>query len=295
MARHPAFQPTVSKGLSDFVYFLAVPALLFSLTAKGLPWAQVEWGITVSYFAVCYLLFIVSCLFSFKVFGLSLAQQALFGMAGVFGNTVLMGIPLIMSAFGEAGVLPLAMIISFHSIFLLPLVIVMAEVAREGGVDLRRIPKLLIQTICLNPIIMALVFGTLWGLTEVGVPTGVTKLLELLGAAAAPCALFALGASLVQLKLAGDISESITVAIIKLAVMPLSVWMVGGYVFELPQLWLAVAVVMAALPSGTMVFLTAQRYDLFVQRAASTVLISTLASVVTLTLVLWLVLPVNHQ
>ncbi len=291
MAKHPAFPPSVAKGLSDFVYFLAVPALLFSVTSKGLPWAEVHWGMTFGYFSVCYGLFVVSCVFSRVVFGLTLDQQALFGMGSVFGNTVLMGIPLILSAFGEAGILPLAMIISFHSVFLLPLVLVVAEVGRSGGKTFKAIPKLLFQAVFKNPIIMALLSGTVWGLTAQPLPEAVSALMGMLGAAAAPCALFALGASLMQLKLAGDVRESMAVATLKLVAMPLLVWSVGRFLFELPQLWLAVAVIMAALPSGTMVFITAQRYDLFVQRAASTVLISTVISVITLTLVLWLLLP----
>jgi hypothetical protein len=107
-------------------------------------------------------------------------------------------------------------------------------------------------------------------------------LIDLLAAAATPAALFSLGATLAGFRLAGDLGESLVVVAIKLLVLPLVVWLFATRVFHLGDLDTAVATTCAALPTGSNAFILAQRYDLYVARAASSVLISTALSIVTL-------------
>ncbi|MBI3031291.1 MAG: hypothetical protein HYY64_17465 [Candidatus Rokubacteria bacterium] len=65
----------------------------------------------------------------------------------------------------------------------------------------------------------------------------------------------------------------------------------AAHVFSLDPLWAAVAVLDAALPVAANVFVLARRYDIYVERASSIVLISTTASVVTVSALLALLSP----
>src|SRR5262249_30244274 len=112
--------------------------------------------------------------------------------------------------------------------------------------------------------------------------------LKLFSAAASPCALFVLGASLAELGLAGALAECAAVAVLKLLVLPAAIWALCRFAFALPPLETAVATVVAAPPTGATAFMLAQRYDLYAGRSAAIVLITPVLSVATLSLCLTL-------
>src|SRR3546814_15869374 len=115
--------------------------------------------------------------------------------------------------------------------------------------------------------------------------------LDLLAGAAAPAALFSLGASLVEFRIRGALRQSLSVVALKLVVHPLLVWLLAAFVLRLPPLWVDIAVLCAPLPSGVYVFLLAQRHGVYVQRSATAVLVPTAASIVTLSVLLSLAPP----
>jgi len=142
-----------------------------------------------------------------------------------------------------------------------------------------------------NPVILSIVAGFLWRLTGLGIPGPLKHLLDLLAGAATPAALFSLGATLAGFRLAGDLRESAVAVAIKLLVLPIVVWLLASRAFHLNELDTAVALTCAALPTGANAFILAQRYDLYVARAASSVLISTALSVLTLGVLLAVLAP----
>lgn len=92
-------------------------------------------------------------------------------------------------------------------------------------------------------------------------------------------------------KLGGDLRESLALTLFKLAAHPAAVWLLATYVFPLDPTWRAVAVVVAALPVGANVFVLAQSYNIYVARAASAILISTILSVFTVSLLMVVFAP----
>ena len=114
---------------------------------------------------------------------------------------------------------------------------------------------------------------------------------ELLGKAVAPAALFALGASMAGYRIAGTIIESLTMVGFKLLVHPVAVWLLGRYVFALEPLYLAVATITAAVPIGANVFIMAHKYEFYLTRVTSAVVISAALSVLTLAVALTVLVP----
>lgn len=107
--------------------------------------------------------------------------------------------------------------------------------------------------------------------------------LALIGKAAAPVSLFAVGATLATCRIAGDLREALVMTALKLLVLPVVVWASATFVFDLRPEWITVAVVAAAMPAGANVYVFARKYDIYVNRATAVVLLSTVLSVVTLT------------
>jgi len=277
------------KGLSTFVFYFAIPALLFRAMARGA--GPIEFTIVAAYFSAVLTTFLLALLVARLLFRTGPAERVLFGMGTVFSNTVLLAIPLVFTALGEEAGRQLMLIITFHAVLIFPVVTVLIEVALGAGQRWRRLALNTAKSLALNPIILAPLAGIAYGQSGLPLPGAGERFLALLGGAAAPCALFALGASLAVFKISGDLKETFGIVAMKLVVHPAAMAVFALYVFDLPPLAAAVAILTAACPSGANVFIMARQYDLYLGRSASAVLISTAVSVVTLSLLLAFLKP----
>jgi len=209
-------------------------------------------------------------------------------MSAGFSNTVLLGLPLIVLTFGDASLGPITTMIAFNTLILLPTTIILVEIAR-GRRDQQSIAKIALAPLASmirNPILIAIVAGAAWSFTGLALP--LERFIDLLSGAAGPCALFVLGASLAEYKLAGQPAETASMTIAKLIVHPVLVWLLCTEVFVLDTLTTNVATMMAAVPVGATVFTVAQQYRVFVGPVTSSILISTAISAGTLAVVIGL-------
>jgi len=279
--RRQLVSAAAAKGLSDFVYYLAVPALLFRTLATTDLALEQDLSLPLGYFGATILVFALAALGGGTIFQVTRSERALQGMSATYSNTVLVGIPLVLAIFGDAGLVPLMLIITFHSAVLFSLTVVVVEFGRGGQrlwPALARVPKAL----AVNPVILGLLAGLAYNFSGLPLPLALDRFTGLLGSASAPCALFALGASMASFKLGGNLKEVCLLTFVKLVLHPLLVALTMVYVVDVPRLYAAVAVLTAALPAGINVFISAKGYEIYVARAASMVLISTLLSIVTL-------------
>ncbi len=274
------------RGLGQLVLHVLIPALLFRSLATERGLGPAELKVAAAFFLGCLVLYGIAMLVGRRVFAAGLDGQAFLGMSATFGNTVQVGIPLVALAYGPRGEVPLLAIITFHSLVLISLTTVLVEVGQnrgKGPIDTLRQSLVALLT---HPIILGILAGILFGLTGLPLPTMADRFLSMLSAGAGPMALLALGATLNGMHLGGDLRESIIVTTMKLVALPLFVWFVAERIFALPPLEVAVATVAAAMPTGANVFILARRYDLYLRRAASAVLISTIGSVITISIIL---------
>jgi predicted permease len=274
------------RGLVLFVFNFSIPALLLrSLAQMEFP-ADIQWGFLIAFYAssfVCYGLGIAVARFGF---GRGVADQAIFGMGAAFSNVVLMGIPIVLTALGPDAALPVFLIIGFHSATFMPLTVALIQGGKGSEASPARQAALLFLEMVKNPIILGILSGLLLNLSGLTIWIGADRTLEFLGGAAVPCALFAMGASLATYPLGGDVQPAVALSIVKLAVHPLLVWVFAVPILGLDGLWVDVAVVMAAMPSGVNVYLFGARYDAAPGVAARTVLVTSVCSMVTIAVVL---------
>jgi hypothetical protein len=267
------------RAINGFVFGVCTPALLFAGGATG---AALRGGtVAIAFFGAVVLLFAAATLLAARGFRESLPAASLFALNCTFGNSVMMGVPLIFAAFGEAGLALLLAIIGLHSLILLPLATVVAELGLHARASLLRVARATLLSLARNPVTMSVVLALLWALTGLPLPQVVRRTLELLGAAGPPAALFCLGSSLAGFGLAGAWREVIAATTAKLLLLPALVW-AGALALGLAPLETAVAVCVAALPTGANAFMLARRYEVEAERAGATVLVSSLLSVVTL-------------
>jgi malonate transporter and related proteins len=276
------------KGMSDFVFYLAMPSLLFRSMVTAPPLRLLD--VAGSFILGAFLLFAAAALLSRVVLRARLSTAGVFALNAVFGNTVMLGVPIIDSAFGAEGLAYLLAIVAFHAALLLPLATILIEA--DGGPNGRRPPldvlRAVMPGLLRNPVVMVIVAALLWRTTGLGLAEPVERLLLLLGAAGPPLALFCLGATLPKPEGLKGLRDVILASALKLLVMPALVaglaWMSGvrGVAFS-------VVVLAAAMPTGANAFLLARRFGTMMEASASTVVVSTALSLLTLTALLgWL-------
>jgi len=200
-----------------------------------------------------------------------------------------MGVPLCLGAFGEAGLPPamLAVIVTAVVSMVFGVMMIELEVARGHGplmTFLRAAWK-----VAKNPLPMSIAVGLVWSGLALPLPTPVEKWLDLLGLAAAPCALFAIGLFLSDKPLRSGLAEASLATVIKLLLQPLLAACVLPLFIDPRSVPGQAALILAALPTGANAFVLAKQFDIAVEQNTAAVLLSTALSVITVSaLLVWL-------
>ncbi|WP_413208344.1 AEC family transporter [Rhodospirillum sp. A1_3_36] len=273
------------QGIVNFVFFLAIPCLLFRTLSQAHMGETFDLRLVGAYYGGALVQFVLVWMVSRHVFGNEGDTSGMAAMAGTFSNTVLVTLPLVQRAYGEAGMVPLMILIMLHSGILFTvttLAIGFGQGAKGDGLGktLRDVGRSVLR----NPVVLACISGMLWSVGGLTMPAVIDDTLAFIARATSPVALLAVGVTLSSQKLTGDLREIFVVTSLKLLLLPLLVWLAATQVFDLRPDWVAVAVITAASPAGANVYVFANRYGLYIQRATGVVLVSTVLSLVTLIL-----------
>jgi malonate transporter len=274
------------NGISEYVFVVAIPLMLFrTLATAPLPDSP-PWAHWLSYFAALGLIWLAADRMAVRLFGRDRQQAAIIGFTAAQSNMVLLGIPLILRVFGEAGSVPLFLLIAVH----LPITMTVATLLIESAEPGQSKGLTILKRLVTNPILIGIIGGALFRQTDMTLPAPILATLKFIGDSAAPCALFAMGTALSRYGFGGDTRLLSVVIILKLMVMPVLVYGLTHHVLAVPPLWSAVATVLAACPCGVNAYLLAERYRLATGLASGAIAVTTVLSVLTTTFWVWLVL-----
>ena len=196
----------------------------------------------------------------------------------------MLALPLLLWLFGDQGGLPALLIITLD-VVVFSSVTVLLELARGGrhSATRARIVLQAARSVAVNPIIMGTALGILCSLAGLPLPAVVHRTLTFIGQAAAPAALFALGATLSLRRLGGSLGPVGAMIACKLFLHPLLAFLVFGWLLGLDRLWVNAGVIFAACPVGLNVYVFAQHDEVGIETASSAVLISTALAMLTIT------------
>lgn len=286
-ARTGLIAERAGDSLGDYVFALAVPALIFvTLSESTADMTASPWGYWISYFAAAAIVWTAGSVIARRVFRRSSREAVVHGFCSAQSNTVFLGIPLILQAYGEAGAVPLFLLLAIH----LPLMMAAASLLIEGAdaedAGFRFLPFL--KTLATHPILLALLAGLLAQLFEVRTPAWLKPILDALSASASPVALVAMGLALARYGFRSDPKAAAVVVALKLVVHPALVYVLAAFVFRLDPVFTGVAVLFAALPSGINGYLLAVRYRTGERLASNAISAGTALSVLTVSACLYL-------
>jgi malonate transporter and related proteins len=283
--------PHATGEINRFVVWLALPALLFDIVANA-HWHDIWQPAFVATFAGGMAVVFAGTLALRLRPSRPLADAAIDALNAAYANTGFIGFPLLLSVFGPSALAPtlIAAILTVCVLFGTALVLVEIGLQAEG--DARRVAGAVLGALARNPLIVAPLAGAVCLAFGLRVPMPVESFLKLLGGAAAPCALVALGLFLAEPRegaCSGGGATGLIVAL-KLVAQPAATWALALFVFRLPPPLTHQAVLLAALPTGTGPFMVAEFYRRKAGITARVILLSTVASLVTITLYLGLAL-----
>ncbi|MEM6667063.1 MAG: AEC family transporter, partial [Pseudomonadota bacterium] len=211
------------------------------------------------------------------------------GVAGAYSNIGYMGPGLTLAALGAPAAVPTALIFCFDNALLFTLVPFLMALGSDAQMNVRDTIVLVLKRVFLHPFIVATIAGVIAAYFAFRPPQVIDTTLIFLSNAAAPCALFTMGVTVAMRPLKRIPWELPAHLMVKLVIHPVIVFLMLALVGVTDPVWIATAVLMAALPPALNVFILAQQYDEYVERASSTILIGTVVSVFTVTGLLYLV------
>jgi malonate transporter and related proteins len=279
----------LSRALSDalihFAYNIAMPALLIVTIAQEPGHSLINWRFLVAFGGGSLLCFIL-------VFGImslrtsrSLASRTMYGMAASMTNTGFVALPVLQAIYGQRAVLPAAIATVFVAVVMFPIAVVLLELGQRNGDGSRTPPLATVKHVVLNPLVISTLIGMLLSVLGLRMPGPVTVYLGILADALTPCALFAIGLGLSLDGLRANIGQALLLSVVKLVIMPLIVYGLS-MALRLDPLYTIAAVICAAVPTAKTVYILAGEYRCEQMMVASTVSLTTLASIASL--VVWL-------
>lgn len=282
-------QPVEALGwMNTFIIYVALPALFFQLLSKTPVHQLTNWGYIFGSVFSTYVAFSLMFVGSAIRSGGDIATSTIKGLAAAYGNIGYMGPGIALLAFGEKAAVPVAIIFCFENIMHFTIAPAMMALAGSDERPVRTVVFDIVRKIATHPFIVATAIGVAAAWFQFRPPEPLERLLDTLMRAAAPCALFAMGVTL-ALRPLKRVPEGIgQIVTIKLLLHPLICYLMLGWIGDFDPVWVYSAVLLAALPTATNVFVIAQQYGVWVERASATILITTVASVLTVTGLLYL-------
>ncbi|WP_233967072.1 AEC family transporter [Pectobacterium polaris] len=290
------------KLINDYVLYIALPALLFIAVARADTSDLKQWGFMLSTLCGIAVSYMLAALLA-KRMRIGLPHSSLLSMGACYGTTGYMGVPMLISVYGEQAALPAAMATILHNIPAIMAVIVSWDVFSTRATDantrlIHSVGRSALTTVK-NPLTISVLAGLAFVLLDIQVPVVIESFARFLGNAAGPTALFALGLGLARLKVKEHLNVTVSktvlpMVVLKLVIQPAVTFATAVYVFGMGQsqgIWLATAVVMAAQPIGAGVYVFAKKYNYQPDVIALSIIVSLLLALVTIPAVLSLFPP----
>ena len=284
------FSAEATTYLTRFVFYFALSAMLFRFSSDLSLGELYDPEFILAYLSasiVVYLLATAVAMFKNK----PSSEAAVEAQCSVIGNVGFLGIPMLAILMGAKAVGFIMIILAVDLIVFGSLIILIIVVSKDKKLDIFLFYRLLIGLLK-NPMIVSIICGLLWSASGWSLPGPVSDFIIMLGSAATPGALFAIGASLAQ-KTAEKFETAAWLSFCKLILHPLAVCVAVFYVFEVELYAATVMIAAASLPVAGNIFMVAEHYNVAPKRASAAIFLSTVFSIFTVSFTIAWVNSIN--
>ncbi|MEO0760663.1 MAG: AEC family transporter [Pseudomonadota bacterium] len=282
-----AFPDEAVNPLVKFATGIAVPVLLFRSIYNLDLSSALQPGLLVSFYAGALASFAVAALLARHAFRRRPGEAVAIGFCALFSNSVLLGLPIMERAYGPAALEPVFALIAFHAPFCYLVGITVMEISRRDGAGLVPTLRRIADEMLHNALTIGILIGFATNLAGIAFPEPVMAAVDLIAAAGLPVALFGLGGVLTRYRLGEGLDQAAMAAAASVMLHPAIAYVLAVWVFALGEPFARAAVLIAAMPTGVNGYVFAAMYERAVGVAASTVLLGTAASILSITFWLW--------
>lgn len=277
------FTPEATAYLTKFVFYFALSAMLFRFSANLSLAEIIDWPFVFAYLwgtLFVYLIATGAALLRNR----GIEEAAVEAQCAVIGNVGFLGIPMLVLLLGEPAIGPIMLVLAVDLIVFGSLIVILITGSRDGRMSLG-ILRTVGVGLLKNPMIVSISLGLIVSGLRLPIPQPANEFLSLLGAAATPGALFAIGASLAT-KSAERVAVAGWLSFAKLVLHPAAVAFAALIMLPVDPYAASVMIAAAALPVAGNVYILAQHYGVAPSRVSASILISTALSVVTVSAVI---------
>ncbi|MBO9474607.1 AEC family transporter [Shimia sp. R10_1] len=277
------FSEEATAYLTKFVFYFALSAMLFRFAAN-LSLAEVlNWRLMGAYLLGCCAVYGLATLVA-MLRKQDIATAAVEAQCATIGNVGFLGVPMLTLLMGPEAIGPVMLVLAVDLIVFSSLIVILITGSKDGNMNLS-ILRTVAAGLIRNPMIVAISLGFIWSALALPIPAPVNEFLAILGGAATPGALFAIGASLAS-KSAERAGVALWLSFAKLVLHPLFVAIAVLWILPIDPYSASVVIAAAALPVAGNVYMLAQHYGVAPHRASAAILFSTIASIATVSLVI---------
>jgi malonate transporter len=270
------------KALIAFVNNFATPCLLFQSILSSDFGSAFNLGIIGPFYLGAWACFAVGIVLGRLWFKLRAGESVAFGFSSMFTNTVLVGLPIMSRAYGDAALPVTLSVIGVHAALLLTTGMVTMELMRRDGRSLGTTLAVAVRRVATNPLIWGIAAGMLASLIELKLVEPAEAFFTMMSQAVVPVALFGIGGALNEFKLSENWRPALVAALMKLILHPAIAYVLMIWVLHIPMEIARYGILLAAMPAGVNIYVFATYYDRGVSVAANTILIATILSALTI-------------
>lgn len=280
------------QWMNFFIVYVALPALFFKLIAAA-PFEQLgNWPYIMATTLCTYVAFSLAFTVGIIATRGKLREATIQGVIGAYSNIGYMGPGLTIAALGQEAIVPTALIFVFDNILLFTLTPFLMALGSDQKLKIGETAWYVVKRVLTHPFNIATAVAVAAAYVKFVPPAPVDAMLSFLKNAAAPCALFTMGVTVALRPLRKVPYELPPILFIKLVFHPVLVWLLLSWIGDFEREWVFTAILMASLPPALNVFVIANQYQVYVERASTAVLVGTMVSVVTVT---WLLYAISHD
>lgn len=290
-ARTRFFGPEATSAITRFVFYFALSAMLFRFSANLTMSEVFDPQFIMAYLLASVVIYVLAIIVAFAR-KQPVDVAAVEAQCAVTGNTGFLGIPMLALLMGTQAIGPTMMVLAVDLIVFSSLIVILITGSRDGRMRIG-VLKTVAMGLLKNPMIVSIALGLAWSAYEMPMPQPLNEFVSILGAAATPGALFAIGASLAD-KSAERLEVAAWLTFCKLVLHPAAVAFAALVVFDVEPFAASVMIAASSLPVAGNVYMLAQHYKAAPQRVSASILISTTVSILTVSAVIaWVaVVPV---
>lgn len=276
-------------GLMKFAIQFAVPCLLFRATSTMDLGTAYDWRLMSAFYTGSTISFFVASALAWKLFGRSPGEAVAVGFSALFSNLVLLGLPISERAWGadSAAMASAYAIVSIHAPFCYLLGITSMELLRADGRSIAETTRVILRAMFRNSLMIGIGLGFAVNLSGMSLPGALVSSIDIVAQAALPVALFGLGGTLTRYSVKASAAEAGSITSLSLLLHP-AIAFALCHLLDVPNDLTRATVLMAAMAPGINGYLFASMYNRGQSTAASTVLLGTGVSILSVSAWLWI-------